>query len=242
MKATSRKILRNVSLARALSKLGHCSRTEADSLIRNGDVAVNGAVVKVPSFRCSLSHDKITVKEKPLAPKTLLYIMMNKPVGVVTTKSDERGRETVYDVLGDIGKWVFPVGRLDKDTSGLLLFTNDHRLGERLTNPNSKVSKTYIVLLDRPMLQEHIAIFRHGMTLDEEQLMPAKVRQMKENVLGLTIYEGKNRQVRRMCQALGYTVVSLERVAIGNLKLDGLNPAQWRNLLPDEVLLLTNDR
>src|SRR5713101_4959974 len=123
MNSASRKILRNVSLARALSKLGVSSRKEAEKLIRSGDVKVNRVVVRQPEFRCSLTSDTITVHGNSIVKKSFLYIMMHKPVGVLTTRSDERGRKTVYDILGDVGNWIFPVGRLDKDTSGLLLLT-----------------------------------------------------------------------------------------------------------------------
>ena len=242
MKTTPHKIVRRVSLARALSKLGYCSRKEAESLVLNGEVEVNGVVVRDPARRCSLSHDKLSVQGKPIDDKTLMYIMMNKPVGVVTTRSDERGRKTVYDVLGDVGKWLFPVGRLDKDTSGLLLFTNDHRLGERLTNPLSKVPKTYVVELDSPIAPQHSKEMTKGMMLRGERLQPAAVRQVKRTILELTIYEGKNRQVRRMCEALGYKVISLERVSIGRMNLGNLRPAQWRYLSQHEIEKLTNDQ
>src|SRR5437867_1000756 len=133
MRRGRKSIQRRVSLARALSKLGCCSRAEAERAIRQGRVALNAEVVRDPSLRCSPDHDLIALDGKPVRQKELVYILMNKPPGVITTRSDERGRPTVYDLLGDIGRWVFPVGRLDKDTSGLLLLTNDNQLGERLT-------------------------------------------------------------------------------------------------------------
>ncbi len=235
MKATSNNILRNVSVARALSKLGYCSRKEAESLVLDGEVEVNGVVIRNPAFRCSLTHDKITVQGTSNAKKSFVYIMMNKPVGIVTTRSDERGRTTAYDVLGDVGKWVFPVGRLDKETSGLLLFTNDHQLGEQLTNPISKVPKTYVVELDTSISTEHVALMTKGMILDGNKLLPAKVKKLKEHVIELTIYEGKNRQVRRMCETLGYEVVSLSRISIGEYKIGSLKIGEWKYINKREL-------
>ncbi len=147
-------VVRNVSLARALSKLGVLSRSQAEQAIIDKRVSVNGKIIINPSLRCSMDDDRIEIDGKPVRQTSFVYIVMNKPVGIVTTRSDERGRKTVYDLLGDVGQWIFPVGRLDKDSSGLLLFTNDHRLGERLTNPDSKVPKTYIVTLDKPLNRE----------------------------------------------------------------------------------------
>ncbi len=237
--------IRDVSLARALSKLGFCSRTQAVELIHAGRVSVNGRIVASASLRCSLRADRIEVDGKRSQTKELIYIMMNKPEGVVTTRSDERGRETVYDILGDVGQWVYPVGRLDKETLGLLLFTNDHRLGERLTNPRSGVPKSYRVILDQPLSSLHKKIFEEGMTLDGEQLRPAKVSQstgLKKGAgdygMQLTIFEGRNRQVRRMCEAFEYKVLSLTRTKIGGYDLKDLKPGDWKRLTSREVELL----
>lgn len=231
-------IKRDVSVARALSKLGYCSRSEAELVVAKGRVSVNGRVVTNPSVRISLNDDKIAVDGNALAGKDIVYIMMNKPAGVVTTRSDEKGRPTVYDLLGDVDQWVFPVGRLDKDTTGLLIFTNDNAFGESLTNPSTKVPKTYIVTLDRSLSSEHQQVIQEGMKLDGEQLLPAKVRAMNEHEIELTIIEGKNRQIRRMCETLGYEVQALHRVAIGGLTVRGLQIGKWRNLLPEEIKAL----
>ena len=235
-------IVRKVSLARALSKLGFSSRSQAAEIIRDGKVTMNGNVITDPDRRCSLEHDRIAVDGVGVEEKELVYVLMNKPSGYVTTRSDELERKTIYDLLGSIDEWIFPVGRLDKDTSGLLLLTNDHRLGEKLTNPASKIPKTYRVLLDRSLADEHKRMMERGMILDGEQLLPARVRRV-EGLSGawfeLIITEGKNRQIRRMCSTLGYEVRELIRVAIGGLQLTGLKPGEWKRLNRNQIALLS---
>jgi pseudouridine synthase len=235
MEAKRKFTRRDVSLARAISKLGFASRSQSAILISDGHVSLNGKIVTDPSCFCSLESDIISVDGEPLTKKRLIYIIMNKPVGVITTRSDERGRKTVYNLLGDVGRWIFPVGRLDKDSSGLLLLTNDNQLGERLTNPSSKVTKTYIVNLDKSPAREHMEIFRSGMTLDGEKLLPAKVRAVAGNEFEITIHEGKNRQIRRMCESLNYRVLSLSRKSIGDLQIGNLRPGEWKYISGQEI-------
>lgn len=239
MKATKKNSLRNVSLARILSKLGYCSRSEAVRLIENGKVKVNGEIVRDASGWYSPDHDVFEVEDAALIKKKFVYIAMNKPTGIVTTRSDERGRRTVYDLLGDeVGQWIFPVGRLDKETSGLLLMTNDNQLGERLTSPHSKVPKTYRVELEGVVTPSQLKQFEDGMMLDDEQLMPAIVEQISDTIIEITIYEGKNRQVRRMFEAVGLNVVSLHRIKIGNLSMPDVAIGGWKYLSAKEVKLL----
>jgi 23S rRNA pseudouridine2605 synthase len=228
-----------VSLARALSKLGFSSRTQAEALIQQGRVRLNGSVCRNPSIRLSLSSDKIAVDGKPVSSRhRVLYIAMHKPSGVVTTRADERRRKTVYDVLGDVGRWVFPIGRLDKETSGLLLFTNDTRFGELLTNPNSRIPKTYRVVLDRPISSSYIRRMEQGMELEGERLRPARIRVVATNACTMTIVEGKNRQIRRMWEQFGYWVLELTRTRIGELRLEDLAPGTWRHLSKTEIATL----
>jgi 23S rRNA pseudouridine2605 synthase len=231
-KAPPRRI---VSLARALSKLGYSSRSVAGELIAAGNVSVNGNVVRNPSFRCDPARDDISVAGKKVAEASLICIVLNKPAGVVTTRSDEKGRATVYDCLGETGQWMFPVGRLDRDTEGLLLMTNDHRLGNRLTDPSSKVPKTYRVELDRPLEEHDREVLRLGMVLDGERLRPAGISASGKRVVECTITEGKNRQIRRMFASLGYTVTGLRRTAIGCFTLGGLKPGEWKNCSADDI-------
>jgi len=226
-----------VSLARALSKLGYTSRSLAEEMIRAGRVRLNGAVEHNPSRRCDPASDRISVDGSLVREETMITLALHKPVGVVTTRSDERGRRTVYDLVGERGKWVFPVGRLDKDTSGLLLLTNDHRLGEELTNPHAKVPKTYRVELDRPLSPDDAALLRKGLTLDGVRLLPARVTILGGPIVELIIREGKNRQIRRMCASLDYTVRSLVRVKIGAFSLGSLKPGEVRVLSKAEIAL-----
>ncbi len=234
-----------MSLARALSKFGVCSRKEAERQIQAGRVAVDGHVVRFPARRIDPLKHRVTVDGGPVSDRTdRLVVALHKPKGYITSRTDPRGRPTVYDLLGDLGSWVFPVGRLDRDTTGLLLLTNDHRLGQRLTDPEQHVPKTYHVLVDGVPDAEAVRSMREGMALDAETFTrPAHAR-----VLGLArggaawlevvLTEGKNRQVRRMCAAVGHDVLDLARVAIGPLRLGDLGAGEWRRLTAAEVARL----
>ena len=230
---------RGVSLARVLSKLGFCSRKEAERMIIDGNVTVNGRTIDNPAYRCSMEHDVVGVEGNPLRAGSRITIAMNKPAGVVTTRADELGRRTIYDTLGEIGRWVFPVGRLDRETSGLLIMTNNHQLGERLTNPGSKIPKTYVAELNDKLPKDALRALEAGMILDGERLLPARIRDLGGRKVEIAISEGKNRQIRRMFHQLGLKVVSLKRIRIGDLDLDGLKTGNWKYLTEDEVKLLS---
>jgi 23S rRNA pseudouridine2605 synthase len=232
-------VKRVVSLARALSKMGFTSRSQGEALILAGRVSVNGRAVRNPSYRCTLPRDAIAVDGARIGRTASVTIALHKPEGVLTTRSDERGRRTVYALLGELSPWVFPVGRLDKETSGLLILTNDTRLGEFLTNPDSKVPKKYLVTLDREFSRADRETVSRGMMLGAESLLPALVRRAGPRAIELTIREGKNRQVRRMCAALGYKVLSLVRTRIGNLALGDLTPGEWKTLSAGEIQAMT---
>ena len=227
-----------VSLARALSKLGYCSRAVAERIILEGRVRVEGKQMRNSSVRIAPECAMITVDGKEVFKKDYVYIVLNKPAGVVTTRSDEKGRKTVYDVLGDIENWLFPVGRLDKDTSGLLLLTNDTRFGERLTNPDSKISKTYLVTLDKELSINDKKTMERGMMLAGERLKPALVLKRDGVTYEFTIDEGKNRQIRRMCDSLGYKVQRLIRLQIGKLTLGKLREGTWKYMTQKDIQLL----
>jgi len=233
-----------LSLARALSKFGLCSRKEAVRWIEAGRVRVNGLRVLSPRRRIDPRRARVTVDGRPADDdEARAAYAFHKPVGCLTTRVDPGGRPTIYDWTGDIPGWVFPVGRLDRDTSGLLVLTNDHRLGQRLTDPEQHVPKTYHVLLRAVPDDDAVRVLREGVPLGDGSLSrPARVRVLGRarggTWLEIVLTEGKNRQVRRMCAAVGQEVLRLVRVRIGRLDLAGLAPGAWRRLTPSEVALL----
>jgi len=233
---------RAVSLARALSKFGVCSRREAERIIAEGRVRVAGAVERSPRRRIDPRHDRVTVDGRHVGDDVeRVVIAFHKPVGLVTTRVDPGGRPTVYDALSGLPRWVFPVGRLDRDSSGLLILTNDHRLGERLTSPEQHVPKTYHARVAGVPDTEALRALREGLPLDDgTQTRPARVKLLgtaraASTWLEIVLTEGKNRQVRRMGAAVGHEVLELVRVRIGRLGLGTLAPGEWRELTAEEV-------
>ena len=237
-----------VSLARALSKLGVCSRAQAREWVEAGRVAVNGRCVTDPERRVDPDCDRLTVDGTPVSRAESIYIMMHKPKDVVTTRSDERGRRTIYDVLaaadprGAAPAWVFPVGRLDRDSSGLLLLTNDTRWGARIAAPDSHVPKVYHVRVTPPIVPEDLARLAAGVPLADGPTAPVEVVVVRRSARGtwleLTLTEGRNRQIRRMCARLGYRVETLVRIRIGGVALGELKPGEVRRLTEREVAAL----
>ena len=229
-----------VTLDRAFSKAGMFSRTEALNKIKSGSVKVNGKVVREPASWVSLSRDSIQCGGQTLRVQRKIYLMLYKPTGVVTSHGDPGQRKTVYDLLTGLEEWVFPVGRLDLDTSGLLILTNDTALGEQMTNPLSKVPKTYQLKINFHPTQEQLDQLQHGIKLDNgETTLPASVKELRRNdrysFLELVLVEGKNRQVRRMIEALGGRVMKLVRTRIGNLALGNLPIGHYRILSRQEL-------
>jgi 23S rRNA pseudouridine2605 synthase len=235
-----------LSLARALSKFGVCSRSEAVRWIEEGRVQVDGRVVRFPARRIDPRRHSVRVDGRRVGDDTeRIVLVLHKPVGYITSRGDPGGRPTVYDLLDADGPWVFPVGRLDRDSSGLLVLTNDHRLGQRLTDPEAHVPKRYHARVRGVPAPEALDALREGVPLgDGTQSRPAEVRalgtaQNGTSWLEVVLTEGKNRQVRRMCANVGHDVEELVRVAVGGLGLGDLAPGQWRLLTVAEVARLT---
>jgi len=227
-------------LARVLSKLGICSRTKAQTLVRAGRVRVNGKIVRDPEAPTDARNDLITLDERAIVAVEKVYVMLNKPRGYVTTASDEQDRDTVYSLLQDGSfQWLAPVGRLDKASAGLLLFTNDTEWATRLTDPASHVDKTYHVQIDALPDADLLRRLRTGVNDSGETLAAKSARELRRGEknawLEIVLDEGRNRQIRRLLAAFDIQVLQLVRIAIGSLALGNLAKGKWRVLTSDEV-------
>jgi 23S rRNA pseudouridine2605 synthase len=237
---------RRVQLHRALSKLGWGSRTQAWQWIRQGHVRVDGRVVTDPLVWVDLEHQRITRGGQAAPDRRVVVLALHKPRGVITTRSDERGRRTVYDLLPPALPWLFPAGRLDAASEGLLILTNDSALAVRLSDPAHHVPKTYHVTLDDVPSEADLRRLRRGVDLAEGRTRPAEVRRLGpagSRELEIVLTEGRNRQVRRMAVAVGRKVRRLVRIRIGGLVLGDLPPGACRVLnSAEQSLLLQTDR
>jgi 23S rRNA pseudouridine2605 synthase len=226
------------TLERVLSKAGLGSRTQARQWIGAGRVRVNGKLIQTPDHWVDLERDRVTLDGKPVRAGERRYLLLYKPKGYITSNGDPEGRPTVYDLIGDLGIWVVPVGRLDQDTSGLLLMTNDTRFAERIMNPEFKVAKTYLVKCSTLLGEDQIDALRNGIELSDGRTRPADVRRLRDSAkythLEITITEGRNRQVRRMIEAVGSKVLKLVRTAIGPIEIGALEIGRYRDLTPQE--------
>jgi 23S rRNA pseudouridine2605 synthase len=236
------KNIRKLGLARALSKQGYCSRSKAVELIHAGRVRVNESVRRDPETPVRVDKDRIAVDERPLEVAKKIYLMMNKPRGLVTTASDEKGRETIYAVLAKSGEplpWVAPVGRLDKASEGLLLLTNDSEWGAHIAAPETHVEKIYHVQIGRVVDASFVQALMRGVAGENGELLLAArahlLRSGEKNCwLEIVLDEGRNRQIRRMLAALQVEVLRLVRVAIGPVSLGKLAKGTFRALTEDE--------
>lgn len=238
--------MEKIRLQKILSDCGICSRRKAEELIRSGEVRVNGRVASLGDKAndkdvIMVSGERVRYTKK----RRKYYIMLNKPRGYVTTMSDDLGRKSVTELLTGIDERVYPVGRLDRNSEGLLLFTNDGKFANDIMHPSRHVSKTYRVTVHSKITDEQIIALSGGVVLDDgSKTMPAvvsvEVDTPERSVMRITIHEGKNRQVRRMCDAVGLEVVRLRRTSIGPVKLGMLKPGTWRELSAEEVRALRN--
>ncbi|HEX8298614.1 MAG TPA: pseudouridine synthase, partial [Rubricoccaceae bacterium] len=228
-----------VRLNRLISRAGLASRRDADAIIAEGRVRLNGEVVTEMGIQVGPT-DVVTVDGKPVGSVGLTYILMNKPTGAITTTSDERDRKTVMDLLDlppSERDGLFPVGRLDRNTSGALLLTTDGDLAHRLMHPRYETVKTYLCTAERPLTDDDLDRLTHGVMLDDglARADHAQFVSPDRTVVALGLHEGRNRQVRRMIEALGTRVSALERVAYAGLTLEGLRRGKWRRLQPHEI-------
>lgn len=231
-------------LQKILAHAGVASRRAAEELIREGRVSVDGVVVTVPGTLADPEDERICVDGADIFGEPLVYFLLNKPRGYISSARDDRGRKTVLDLLSGVGERVYPVGRLDVCTEGLLIVTNDGKLTNALLHPRGNIERTYLATVAGDVSDRSIGKLRHGVRLTDGMTLPAKVRRIffdgKRGLtrLMLTLREGRNREVRRMCEAVGHVVRSLERVSFAGLVLDGVRRGGYRALTEAEVRAL----
>lgn len=233
-------------LQKIISESGYCSRRKAEELIAAGRVKVNGRPCKLGD-KADISKDIISIDGINLdtpVKRELVYYMLNKPRGYVTTTSDELERRCVMDLLEDIPERVFPIGRLDRNSEGLLLLTNDGDFANKIMHPSGHIAKTYRVTVRPDITEEQITQLTQGVVIDGVKTLPASATVLTKEegrvVLMLTIREGRNRQIRKMCEAVGLEVARLKRISIGPLKLGMLKPGEYRELTPQEISSMRN--
>lgn len=238
--------MEKIRIQKIIADSGYCSRRKAEELISQNRVQVNGRPCKLGDKALpvkdliTIDGERINVPKK----KAMHYIMLHKPRGYVTTTSDEFDRKCVTDLLADFPDRVYPVGRLDKNSEGLLLFTNDGNFANSIMHPSKHISKTYRVTVRPDISDEQLVALSEGVVIDGKRTMPATVlvldKEIGRVVLQITIHEGRNRQIRKMCEAVGLEVARLKRTSIGPLKLGMLKPGSYRELKPDELRALRN--
>jgi len=226
-------------LQKIIASSGYCSRRAAEKLIEDGRVAVNGAAAELGSLADDRT-DAITIDNIPLAISgERTYIMLNKPRGYLSSMSDDRGRKTVAELTHDAGVRVYPVGRLDYDSEGLLIMTDDGALAQKLMHPSNGIKKTYEARVRGSDFERAVETLRSPMVIDGYEINPAQVKMVKRTddgaLLSITISEGRNRQIRKMCEKAGLTVLRLRRVAEGNLRLGKLPVGKWRYMEYSEI-------
>lgn len=234
-----------IRIQKIIADRGLASRRKAEEWIAAGDVCVNGETAHLGD-KADPERDRITVRGRTLnALQEYVYLMLHKPRGYITTMSDERNRKCVAELIEDVEQRVYPVGRLDKDSEGLLLMTNDGAFANAMMHPARHVPKTYRVTVHPGVTEEMLAQMETGMVIDGRKTAPARVRVLTEEkgrvVLEIILYEGRNRQIRNMCEQLGLEVARLRRIAMGSVRLGMLPPGKWRELTAEEVRRLKDD-
>ncbi len=227
-------------LQKYMAKSGVASRRKSEKMIEEGLVKVNGKIVTEQGISVDPKVDVVKVNEKRIKlEEKKIYIMMNKPLGYVTTVDDEKDRKIIMDLVEEIEERIYPVGRLDMDTSGLILLTNDGNITNKITHPSNEVVKKYIAIVEGTPNKLELTNFRKGLMIDGQKTAPASIKIVKnyetESILEIEINEGRNRQIRKMCDAINHPVKKLKRVSIGEIQLGGLQFGEWRYLDEQEM-------
>jgi len=230
-------------LQKFIAKAGICSRRKAEQMIADGRVSVNNNLITDMGFKVDISKDKVKVDNKLIELDNYkIYIVLNKPSGVITSVKDEKNRKTVLDFTKDIKQRIYPVGRLDYDTSGLILLTNDGDIAYKLMHPSKKVYKKYLATVEGIPNELELDELRNGIFIDNKKTAKARAYVVdkinKDAVLSIEIYEGRNHQVKKMCEMIGYPVKRLKRVSIGEIELGDLKVGEWRELTERELKFL----
>ena len=238
--------MEEIRLQKYLAQCGVASRRGAEQIIRDGRVAVNGVIVTEMGTKLK-KNEKVTVDGQVVKPeKNKYYILLNKPSGVLSSVKDDRGRDCVVNLIEGVDARLYPVGRLDYDTTGLLLLTNDGDFMQKVTHPSFEIWKTYRAVVKGVPTETDVKRFAEGLMLDDGKTLPAvlDVVGYKGNnaIVEVSIREGRNRQVRRMMERIGHPVTSLTRISFGSLELGDLKPGKWRHVRPEEIARLTEDR
>ncbi len=230
-------------LQKFIAKAGICSRRKAEQMIVDGRVSVNNNLITDMGFKVDISKDKVKVDNKLIElDNNKIYIVLNKPSGVITSVKDEKNRKTVLDFTKDIKQRIYPVGRLDYDTSGLILLTNDGDIAYKLMHPSKKVYKKYLATVEGIPNELELDELRNGIIIDNKKTAKARAYVVdkinKDAVLSIEIYEGRNHQVKKMCEMIGHPVKHLKRVSIGEIELGDLKVGEWRELTERELKFL----
>ena len=227
-----------IRINKFISQSGICSRREADNLIKKGLVSINGKKCITLGQKIKVS-DKVFIDKKEVKREKKIYILLNKPKDYITTNKDTHGRRTVFELLKGVNERVFHVGRLDRKTTGLILFTNDGDLTKKLTHPSHKVKKVYYVKLDRALEESDLKKIKLGIKIDEESVKVNKISRLdKKDEVGVEIHIGKNRIIRKIFESLNYNVDKLDRVLFGTLTKKNLPRGKWRKLSENEIRIL----